>query len=479
MNSTNQEHADQHGPGAPREFGRFANLLDRTLNIRPDELRPVAWAWVYILAVMCAYYILRPIRDDMGVESGIENLPWLFTATLVGMMLVNPAFAALVARVARSTFIAITYRFFALNLLIFAALLHFGTAKQNLWIGRVFFVWLSIFNLFVVSVFWGLMADVFDPSQGKRLFGVIASGMSVGAIFGAGLTSLLAKHVEHVYLLLISAGLLEFAVFAVRRLTRSRDWTRARDDAARPVETEPRATESRAPIGGSIFSGIGRAFSSPYLVNISFFMLLYSITSTLLYFQQLHIAQAHFADRGARTAFFARVDLFVNILTLLAQLFVTARVMRALGVAVTLSFLPVMTMIGFGALALWPTVAVVVAFQVLRRAGNFALARPAREVLFTVLPRADKYKAKSFIDTVVYRTGDQVGAWSYALLGWIGLTMTGIAIVAVPVSVAWLVNAWWLGRKQEAISQVETETPRAGIEALVPLDRSAHYKAHG
>jgi AAA family ATP:ADP antiporter len=288
--------------------------------------------------------------------------------------------------------------------------------------------------------------------------------MSLGAIAGAALTSLLAPRIHHAILLTTAAVMLVSAVFIVSRFH------------VQQAEGVPREVE---PIGGSVFAGLQRALSSPYLINVGLFMLAYSITSTLLYFQQAEIAKSHFADRGARTAFFAQVDLAVNTLTLLAQLFLTARVMRALGVAATLACLPALTALGFGVLALRPAVAVLVAFLVLRRAGNFALTRPAREVLFTVLPREDKYKAKSFIDTVVYRTGDQVGAWSYALLGWIGLTMTGIAIVAVPVSLAWLVNAWWLGRKQEAISQVETETPRAGIEALVPLDRSAHYKAHG
>jgi AAA family ATP:ADP antiporter len=437
----------------------IARMLRRAVEIGPGELAPVAWAWLYIFLVMCAYSMLRPIRDDMGVESGIENLPWLFMATLAGMMAINPVFSALVARLPRATFIAIAYSFFALNLILFAWLLYAGSAKQNIWIGRAFFVWLSIFNLFVVSVFWGLMADVFDPEQGKRLFGVIASGMSLGAIAGAGLTSLLAPRIHHAFLLAIAAVMLESAVFIVSRLH-----VRERASSAAQI----------TPVGGSFLAGIQRALSSPYLLNVSLFMLVYSITSTFLYFQQAEIAKTHFADRGARTAFFAQVDLAVNTLTLLAQLFVTARVMRALGVAATLAFLPALTAVGFGALAFRPLMAVLVAFLVLRRAGNFALARPAREVLFTVLPREDKYKAKSFIDTVVYRTGDQVGAWSYTLLGWLGLTMTGIAIVAVPLSLAWLVNALWLGRKQESISRlVEHETPRGNHPVIPRSERSA------
>jgi AAA family ATP:ADP antiporter len=191
------------------------------------------------------------------------------------------------------------------------------------------------------------------------------------------------------------------------------------------------------------------------LVNVSVYILLFAITSTLLYFQQAEIARQSFADRGARTAFFARIDLWVNALTLGAQLFLTGRVLRAIGVALTLAILPALSILGFSALATTPTIAVLVVYQVLRRAGNFAFARPSREVLFTVVPREDKYKAKSFIDTVVYRTGDQVGAWSSAALGFLGLSMTGISIVAVPISIAWLFNGLWLGRKQEVMAAGE------------------------
>jgi AAA family ATP:ADP antiporter len=183
--------------------------------------------------------------------------------------------------------------------------------------------------------------------------------------------------------------------------------------------------------------------------------LLFATTSTFLYFQQAEIARQSFAERGARTAFFARVDLWVNILTLGAQLFLTGRVLRWIGVALTLALLPLMSILGFSALALTPTIAVLVIYQVIRRAGNFAFARPSREVLFTVVPREDKYKAKSFIDTVIYRLGDQVGAWSYAGLGLLGIGMVGISLVAVPLSIAWLINGLWLGRKQKILESAE------------------------
>ena len=425
------------------------SFLQRLIDVRPDELRALGWAWLYIFSVLFSYYILRPIRDEMGVAGGVENLPWLFTGTLLGMIAVNPPFAALVSRLPRRKFIAVSYRFFLANLLVFAVILHVATAEQNIWIGRVFFIWASVFNLFVVSVFWGLIVDVFNAEQGKRLFGFIAAGATLGGIVGSSVTAALAKEVPATYLLLGSALLLEAAVFCVSRLSRLSD----------ALQRRPAAGGEAAPIGGSVLSGVRHALASPYLIQVSAYILLFAVTSTFLYFQQAEIARQSFADRGARTAFFARVDLWVNILTLGAQLFLTARMLRWAGVAITLAALPLMSMIGFGTLAVFPTIAVLVAYQVVRRAGNFAFARPTREVLFTVVPREDKYKAKSFIDTVIYRLGDQVGAWSYAGLGLLGLAMPGIALVAVPLSLIWLINALWLGQKQNSLEMRQHGAP--------------------
>ena len=430
-----------------RKPNKVVRLLNRMIDVRPAELSALGWSWLYIFSVLSAYYILRPIRDEMGVAGGVENLQWLFTGTLFGMILVNPPFAALVAKLPRVRFISIAYRFFIANLLIFVLLLKIASAEQDIWIGRVFFIWTSVFNLFVVSVFWALMVDVFSSEQSKRLFGFISAGATLGAIVGSSITASLASHVPATYLMVGSAVLLEVAVFSVRQLSRLSD----------VLHRRPTVGAEETPIGGSLLSGFTHAFKSPYLVNVSVYILLYAITSTFLYFQQADIARQAFANRGARTAFFARIDLWVNILTLAAQLFVTGRVLGVFGVAFTLATLPALSVLGFSALAVTPTLVILVIYQVLRRAGNFAFARPSREVLFTVVPREDKYKAKSFIDTVVYRTGDQVGAWSYAALSFIGLGMIGIAITAVPISIAWLVNGLWLGRKQETLASGEVK----------------------
>ena len=423
-------------------------LFRRVVDARPEETKALAWSWLYILAVFASYYVIRPIRDEIGVAGGLENLPWLFTGTLLGMLAVNPPFAALVAKLPRNRFISITYRFFMANLVLFFLFLKGAGAEQSIWVGRVFFIWTSIFNLFVVSVFWALMVDLFNAEQGKRLFGFISAGATLGGIMGSSLTAALAQYIPPVYLLLASALLLEVAVFSVRRLSRLSE-ALTRDPAARGEKTV---------IGGGALAGVFHAFKSPYLLGIAVYMLLYSITSTFLYFEQAAIVAKSFADRAARTAFFARIDLIVNVLTLASQIFLTERTLRALGVALTLTLVPALTGIGFGALAVAPTLMILVAFQVLRRAGNFAFARPTREVLFTVVPREDKYKTKNFIDTAVYRTGDQVGAWSYALASFVGLGLTGIAFAAIPLSAAWLVNGWWLGRKQEALAAREPQS---------------------
>lgn len=419
--------------------GSLYRLLRHVIDVRPEEVAALGWAWLYFFAVLSAYYVIRPIRDEIGVAGGIENLPWLFTGTLIGMTLANPPYAALVARLSPVRFISITYHFFIFNLLLFLVLLQTTSGNVNLWSSRVFYVWCAIFNLFVVSVFWAFMVDVFSNEQGRRLFGFIAAGGTLGGILGSTLTSTLVRHTGRSVLMVFSILLLEVSVFSVIRLSRLAKGLRERRSAA---------AEERA-IGGGAFAGLSHAVKSPYLLNISLYMLLYTILSTFLYFQQATIAKNAFADRLSRTAFFADIDLAVNTLTLVIQLFLTGRIMKKLGVAITLTVLPALSAIGFFLLGLAPVLWIFVVVQVSRRACNFALARPAREVLFTVLPREDKYKAKSFIDTFVYRTGDQLGAWSSGLMIWLGLGVAGIGFAAVPIALLWLLNGLWLGRRQE------------------------------
>jgi AAA family ATP:ADP antiporter len=423
-------------------------LLGRLVSILPGEGAMVGWSWLYLFSVFTAYYIIRPIRDEAGVAGGVNNLSWLFTGTLLVMMAVNPPFAALVKRLPRKQFIGITYRFFMLNLLVFMVLFRTASGEANVWVGRAFFIWAAVFNLFVVSVFWAFMVDLYSNQQSKRLFGFIATAATVGGILGAGVTAGTVQTLGAPTLLFGSILLLELGVFAARRLSA------IAPTLATPVpgvsgDQRLSQEDGEKPIGGSIVAGLVNALKSPYLLNICLYMLLYTVLSTFLYFQQAEIVDRTFADRGARTAFFARIDLLINALTLAGQLFITGQLLKRAGVALTLTFVPALTAVGFLVLGIMPTAAVVVGFTVLRRAGNFAFARPSREVLFTVVSREDKYKTKNFIDTVVYRLGDQVGAWSSSLVAMAGLGAGAIAWTAVPLAIAWVANAWWLGRQQE------------------------------
>jgi ATP:ADP antiporter, AAA family len=430
--------------------GLVYRLLQRIVAVRPEEMRAVFWCWLYIFAVLSSYYIMRPIRDQMGLAGGVKNLPWLFTGTLVAMVALNLPFAYLVKTLPRSRFIPLTYRFFAVNILLFAVALHVADAGQTIWIGRIFFIWASVYNLFVVSVFWQLNVDLFDAEQGKRLFGFIAVGATVGAIAGSAITAILAKHVSATLLLVGAAILLEVAVFGVSRLGRLSPSLHRRPGAAAAAAAEER------PLGGSIVAGITHVLRSPYLLGVSAFILLFAVTSTFLYFQQAEIVSRSFADSGAQRAFLATIDFAVNLLTLVVQLFFTGRIVLLLGVGLALALLPALTMIGFAALALMPSLGAVAVFQVLRRAGEYAIARPTREVLFTVVPREDRYKAKGFIDTVVYRLGDQLGAWSVTLLSGVGALAATIAAIAV--AALWLVNGLWLGRRQKVLEALPTPT---------------------
>ena len=443
LNSEHQER--QTGNETSNGLVRF---LHRAVDVKAHEVGALSLGFLYYFLILSSYYVIRPIRDDFGAAGGLDNLPWLFTGTLVVMLIANGLFSSLVARFSRRRFIPIAYRFFVANLLIFFGLLTFVSRAHQVWVGRAFFVWTSVFNLFVVSVFWAFMVDVFNSEQGKRLFALISVGGTLGAIVGAAITATLVRKIGGVNLLLISAVLVELSAQCVRIFPA----TFSHSAAAHKKEVL-----AEAPVGGGVWTGPGHNMSSPYLLGISGYMLLYSITSTFLYFQQVGIAASAFTDRGARTAFFAEIDLVVNILTILVQLFLTGRLLKWLGVGVTLAILPALSLVGFAAMGVVPTLTLLVVFLTLRRAANFAIARPTRETLFTVVSREDKYKAKNFIDTFVYRTGDQIGAWTSPLLGKLGLGLRGVSLFAAPLAAVWLLISLWLGWKQIKSSRQASE----------------------
>ncbi|MFQ5931997.1 MAG: NTP/NDP exchange transporter, partial [Nitrospiraceae bacterium] len=310
-------------------------------------------------------------------------------------------------------------------------------------------IWVSVFNLFVVSVFWSFMADTFSSAQAKRLFGFIAAGGTAGALTGPALTAALVMHLGATNLLLISAGFLGLAVLFVKKLIA---WQQAAVAQPNSRANDLHPGDEKA-MGGGILAGLRLVLGSPYLLGICLLMLLFTTLATFLYFQQAEIIRDSFADSAQRTAVFAAMDFVVNALTITIQVFLPGRLVRVLGLGCALALIPVFLGVGFLILGFSPVLAVLVVVQVLRRAGNYAIMRPAREMLYTVLGKEEKYKAKNFIDTAVYRGGDAVSAWAYAGLTALGLSLSAIAFVAVPLAGAWACVAYALGRKREAMAK--------------------------
>ena len=384
--------------------------------------------------MLSSFYILRPIREEMGIFGGRENLPWLFTGTFVVMILAATGYAWLAGRVPRGRILAWAYHFFAVNLLLFFALWEWGEGRVIL--ARVYFVWLSVFNLLVVSVFWSLMADTFRSSQGKRLFGLVSAGGSAGAIAGPLLTALLVERIGIGPLFLISVFLLEGAVVLGMKIVR---WAEREGPGTLRAEAADR-------IGGGPFAGFRAVVSSPYYLGMAGLMALYSICSTVVYFEQARIVGDAISDPSARTALFARIDLTVNLVSATTQAFGTGWLLTGAGVGTGLALLPGLTAIGLVGLALWPTVGMIMAVQIVRRSVHYAVERPAREVLYTVVPPEDKYKAKGFLDTVVYRGADALGGWLTAGLGALGLGAAAVSLGAIPLAGIGIPLAYWMGR---------------------------------
>jgi ATP:ADP antiporter, AAA family len=416
-------------------------ILTKIVDVKPDEIRALLLAFVFNFVVLGGYYVIRPIRDEIGADRGVENLPWMYTGTLIGMLIANALYAAIVARMSRRRFIPVAYRFAIANLFVFFLLMRWMPAAQERAIlAPVFFIWVSVFNLFATTMFWSFMADVFAPEQGKRLFGFIAVGGSIGGIAGGFVTSSLAGKLSTGVFLLITAVMLEIAAQCVRRF---------------PANFRTHDKQSEEPIGGKFWEGATHIARSPYLLGLAAFLIIYTITNTWAYFQQSDLTGHHLHDRAARTSFLANIDIAVNTITVLIQISLTGRLMKWFGVGITLVLMPLLSGVGFAAIGFAPILTVLATFQILRRATGFALLRPAREVLFTVLRREDKYKAKSLIDTFGYRLGDITGAWSYPLMQWLGLGLVGISWVAVPFAAIWCVLSIWLGRKQRQLADAK------------------------
>lgn len=447
-------------PNRPRHattLDAVQRLLRRMVDVRPGEMVAVLAGFAYFFCLLSGYYLLRPLRDAMGLVGGAGQLQWLFTATFVAMLLLVPVFGLLARRWPPGRFVAIIYRFFALNILGFGAL--FAAGVQELAVSRVFFVWISVYNLFVVSIFWSVLADHFSSAQGRRLFGFIAAGGTAGALAGPALAALLAKSAGVAWLAVLAALLLELALQCCRRLQREAPGGRTmlgRDQA----------------LGGGVFAGIRLIAHDRYLLGIVAYLTLHSFAATFLYMEQGRIVAASLATTAARTQLFATADLAVSVLSILLQVAVTGPVLRRFGVVAGLALLPLAGMAAFGAIALWPTLAVLVVAQGLRRAVDYALSRPAREVLFTVVSREAKYKAKNVIETVVYRGGDAASGWLAALAASAGIGFGGMAMLWLAPAAGWVALSAWLARRQDAMASAGAGAPASPVNTQ-PLSRSA------
>lgn len=412
--------------------------LKRMVPGTARERATALWSFAYFFTLLAGYYVLRPLRDQMGIAGGTKNLPWLFTATFVSLLVAQPIYGALVARLPRVRFIPIVYHFFVANLILFWLLLFFDIEKVI--VARVFFVWVSVFNLFAVAVFWSFMADLFTSEQGKRLFGFIGAGGTAGALLGPIITIWLSRPLGPVNLLIGAAILLELAVLCVHRIERV---------AEPPTEVDTR----RQRIGGSAFAGLSELMRSPYLLGVAGWVSLLSFGATIAYFAQANIVSATMMhDAAAQTRLFAGIDLAVGLLSLATQVFATAAFLKRFGTGISAAALPAIYVAGFGALAIAPSLSVVVTLQVAQRWMNFAIANPARQVFFTVVGREEKYKAKNLIDVVIYRGSDALYGWVYDSLQALGLKLGAIALCALPVAAGWLVLSTALGRTHERLA---------------------------
>ena len=438
-------------------------LLQRFFNIRREEVTPILVAAAYFFCVLTALQVLRPARDAIGMRGGLDEIRWLFIGTALATLGVNPMFGWLVSRFNRLVFISATYAFFALSLAGFYALIAVAPAAVGEISGRVFYVWFSVFNLFSTMVFWALMADRFTPEQSKRLYGAIAVGGTLGAIFGPWLASVLVEPLGTAAMLLVSAGFLLAAIGAARMVA----WLQP-GQAEGPIEAgkgADAASVNRAVIGGNAWAGIRAVLRSPYLLGISAYVLLMTIIGTFLYLTQLAMVAALGDDTDLRTTTFAQINLYTQLTTLLLQLVVTGHIMKRFGVSVALALLPLTASLGFIGLAAAGSFAVLILFQATFSAMQRAVARPARETLFTVVSREDKYKSKAVTDTFVYRGGDVIGAWTEAGLRSFGMALVGLASVAVPLAAVWAVLGLWLGRRQGSMRPADRDSESANAPA--------------
>ncbi len=405
-------------------------LVSQLVNVTSDEFAALITSFTMFFTLLCAYYIIRPVRDEMGAQISKDGLQSLYSIVLGVMLCAVPLFGWIASRFSRRLVLPALYVFFALNLAGFWVLLSRNGADPTS--AKAFFIWASVFNLFVISLFWSLMAELWSDDEAKRLYGFISAGGTAGGLAGPIVTQVLVTSVAPANLLLLAAVLLLASMVASLVLRKLRPG---------------RAGSATAPTGGGIFDGAVKVFQSPYLARIALFVFLANVVGTFFYNEQLRLAATAFANSAERIKFFSGRDLIVGLIALPVQIFGTAQVMKRLGVTAALIALPVVAVIGILALFEHPALTVVAAVMVAERVTAFSLSSPAIKVMYSLTSADEKYKVQNFIDTVVYRGGDAASGWLFsAVSGGGGFTAAATAATALPLAALWLWTARGLGR---------------------------------
>ncbi len=421
-------------------------LFRRVLGIKRQEYVPVAWSFAYFFCVLSSYYILRPIREAMAVGSGPDTIPYLFLGTFAATMVTAPVFGWVASRFPRRVFLPWVYVFFISNILVFWVVFaqHINDETDHVWLGRAFFVWLSVFNLFVVSVFWSFMADIYTREQGRRLFGFITAGGSIGAFLGATATATYVVDFGFENLFPIAAALLGIAVVCIGHLQK---WVA--HEHKEDIETSEMSTK---PLGGNPFSGITNIFGSNYFLGIVACSVIASLLGTALYMFTAQLVEDAISSPNARVEFFSKINAWTNLLAPLGQLFLVRQVVTRFGIGRSLALLPLAAIAGFTLLAFDPVLGIVAFLTIAYRSLGFSFSKPSTDMLYSVVTPEEKYKVKNFIETAVYRFGDIVGTWSVKLM--MALGMAGVSVAMLPFAAIWFVVALWLGRdyKRQALA---------------------------
>jgi ATP:ADP antiporter, AAA family len=432
----------------PSDRPSFVERIFSTLtSVERRELPSVVAAFFLFFCVLGGYFAVRPVRETVGTILGRDRVANLYVATWIASLGIVPIYGAIVAKVRRSVFLPLIYGFVAVALAIVGVVLQ--NQSRNVAVGQFFYVFISVLSLFLVSVFWSFLVELFNSEQAKRLFPVIAAGGTAGALVGPLFTDLTARIIGNAGILFVGAALFGLAVALQAILIRL--WKSGPEPHRNRGEAhyQPR---DRA-LGGNPLAGITLVLRSPYLLGIAAYVALLATANTFLYFEQLRLVATTFADTQTRTSVFARIDWIVQSLTILGQLFITGRIASRLGLVVLLTIIPVAIFFGFIALAVWNTFMVLAIVIIVRRSGEYAFVRPGREMLWTPMSKETKYKAKNFVDVPVYRGADAAVAQLQRGIEGAGFGVQTAALLGALAAVLWAVNGWWLGRRYDSAAR--------------------------